>query len=382
MSSAKVTRSGLFYPVRGMCLLAITGVLVAACNDQPAPASAAESRTAAVQRVVRDTAVPGMVIAVITSNTIDTAASGVLKLGQTPALTTQHRMHLGSNIKAMTATLAACLVGGGLMQWSTTIASVFPELRATMRPEYLNVTVDDLLAHRGGILPFVEPAEFEQLPALPADEVLARAALTAWLVRQSSPVRPKIDTLYSNAGYVVVAAMMERLARQRYEDLLSSFVLIPFGIVPKFNWPAAADAAQPWGHEWLNGRWTPSDPDAPGNLFPAYGTPAGNLSLSVSDYARFVQLHLRGLRGNATLITADSYQHLHTPQGRMALGWISAPLDGVRTSAHDGTAGTFYALAAIQPDRDRAVVVLVNAYSSAVADAANALALQLLGRGP
>ena len=66
----------------------------------------------------------------------------------------------------------------------------------------------------------------------------------------------------------------------------------------------------------------------------------------------------------------------------MASGWISASTDGVRTSAHDCTAGTFYALAATQPNRDRAVVVLVNAYGSAVADAANAIALQLLGRGP
>ena len=66
----------------------------------------------------------------------------------------------------------------------------------------------------------------------------------------------------------------------------------------------------------------------------------------------------------------------------MVSGRISASLDSVRTSAHDGTAGTFYALAATQPDRDRAVGVLVNAYSSAVADAANARALHLLGRGP
>ena len=40
-----------------------------------------------------------------------------------------------------------------------------------------------LLAHCGGILPFVEPAEFEQLPALPAAEVLARVALSACSIR-------------------------------------------------------------------------------------------------------------------------------------------------------------------------------------------------------
>lgn len=363
----------------GMGLSILSMVLLGGCNDQGAPPP--EPLATAAKRVVQESSVPGIAIAVITSSSIETATSGVRQAGQPTPLTMTDLLHLGSNIKAMTATLAASLVEDGAMQWSTTIATVFPELHATMRPEYLNVTIDDLLAHRGGILPIVDPAEFAQLPPLSGDEVLARVTLTEWLLKQPSTVTPKVDSLYSNAGYVVVAAMIERLTGQRYEDLLASRVLNPLGITPKFNWPAAGDANQPWGHEWIAGRWVANDPNAAANQFPAFGTPAGNLSLSVGDYARFLQIHLRGLRGNATVISAGSFQHLHASQGRFALGWVNAPLNGVRTSAHDGTAGTFYALAAIQPDRDRAVIVLVNAYNDAVANAANALALHLFAQG-
>ena len=40
-------------------------------------------------------------------------------------------------------------------------------------------------------------------------------------------------------------------------------------LVDELSQPVAADPAQLWGHEWLNGRWTPSDRDALGNQFPA-----------------------------------------------------------------------------------------------------------------
>ena len=181
MSSARSIHSTCLTSVFAALLPAATLVFLSACNDQSAPKPAAEALATAAQRVVRESGVPGIAIAVITSNAIDTAASGVLKLGQTAMLNTQNRMHLGSNIKAMTATLTAALVESGAISWTTTIVDAFPELRATMRAEYLDVTVDDLLAHRGGILPFTDPAEFAQLPILPDDELSARTAATAWL---------------------------------------------------------------------------------------------------------------------------------------------------------------------------------------------------------
>ena len=368
--------------VSGPTLAVFTLLGLAGCDEHGASTAAAipagETLAAVAQRVAREADIPGLAIAVIDSNGVDSAVDGVRRVGQTAALAAQDRMHLGSNIKAMTATLVASLVESGVVRWSTTIVDVFPELRATMRPEYLDVTVDDLLAHRGGILLFVDPASFAQLPPLAADK---RAALTAWLVQQPSTVTPKLDSLYSNAGYVVLASMIERLAGQRYEDLLASRVLTPLSITPKFDWPAAGDPQQPWGHEWIAGHWVPSDPNAEANQLPAFATPAGNLSISVNDYARFIQAHLRGLRGIADVISASSYRHLHSSMGRYALGWINAPINGVRTSAHDGSAGTFYALAAIQADRDRAVVVLVNAYSKAATDTANTLALEMLAQG-
>lgn len=366
-------------------LFPFAGVVMALCALSACQLDASSLTPAQLnnvaQRTVKTSAIPGIAIAVISSDKVVIASAGVRHVGEAAALQTSDRMHLGSNIKAMTATLTASLVESGALRWNSTIVEILPELRASMRPEYLNVTIEDLLAHRGGLLPFVEPASFAQLPPLPADAVAARAALTAWLVQQPSPVTPRVDSLYSNAGYAVVAAMLERRTGQRFEDLLTVMVLQPLGIVPKFDWPATGERNQPWGHEWLNGRWVPNDPDAAQNQIPGFITPAGNLSISIGDYARFVQSQLQGLRGRAQIITSVEYQHLRTPLGRYALGWFVGDIKGVRTSARDGSAGTFYALATIQSQRDRAVIVLINAYSESTAATANALALTLLDQG-
>jgi CubicO group peptidase (beta-lactamase class C family) len=326
--------------------------------------------------------IPGMAAAIISSDNIQSGVAGVREVGATTPIATTDRFHLGSNIKAMTAELAATLVDSGVIQWNTTVAQVFPELLADMRASYQSVTLAQLLTHRGGVLALTDPGDLAQIPSLPDDPVKARIAFSHWLLNQAPVTNAAGTAVYSNAGFVLAAAMLERKTGRDFESLLTDLVLRPLNVTPLFDWPAAHSADAPWGHERVAARWLPNDPDAVANQFPAALTPAGNLSLSVSDYARFIQSQLRGLRDRGGTLAPSTYRYLHTPQGEFALGWLVKDIAGVRTSAHDGSAGTFYAIAAIQPDRDRAVIVLINAYSDAAANAANQLALKLLELTP
>jgi CubicO group peptidase (beta-lactamase class C family) len=355
---------------------------VAGCRGAGSGAVSPPTLESLVRQTVTDTGVPGLAVTVISTDSIRTSVAGVRKVGATAPIEMSDRFHLGSNIKAMTATLAAALVDAGIIQWNTTLAQVFPEMTSDTRSEYQTVTLAQLLTHRGGIIALTEPADLAMLPALPATPVQTRYALTRWLLAQAPPVTPGSGALYSNAGYAVAAAMLERKTGRDFESLLTELVLRPLNAIPLFDWPAAGARAQPWGHERAGALWLPNDPDAIANHFPGALTPAGNLSLSVGDYASFVQSHLRGLRGRGGSISPQTYAYLHTSQGNFALGWLVKNLNGVVTSAHDGSTGTFYALVAIQPTRDRAVVVLANSFSDAVANAANALALELLELKP
>ena len=47
--------------------------------------------------------------------------------------------------------LAAMLIEDGKINWDTTIIDVFPKFKGLIDPQYENVTVEQLLTHRGGV---------------------------------------------------------------------------------------------------------------------------------------------------------------------------------------------------------------------------------------
>jgi CubicO group peptidase (beta-lactamase class C family) len=112
--------------------------------------------------------------------------------------------------------------------------------------------------------------------------------------------------------------------------------------------------------------------------------PAGAVELSLDDYARFLQLNLRGLQGrDTTLLRAETIKRLHTspvtPGDNFAHGWGVQEFDGAPARAHVGSAGAFYCVAILQPTRDLAVAVFANAGGER-ADKATKEALKALVR--
>src|SRR5262245_55779342 len=125
------------------------------------------------------------------------------------------RFQLGSNTKAITATVLASLVEEGRLSWSTASIDVFPELKETISPELRAVTVDLHLSHHAGISGFedTDAKDFKSIPRLSGTPTERRAAFSAWALR-SKPAGPVGKGLYSNGGYAIAAAMAERLTGQ------------------------------------------------------------------------------------------------------------------------------------------------------------------------
>src|SRR5205085_1080935 len=60
---------------------------------------------------------PALGVAIVTSDSIVVAVSGIRRMGDTARIAPNDRFHLGSNTKAMTATMIARLVGAGVVRW-------------------------------------------------------------------------------------------------------------------------------------------------------------------------------------------------------------------------------------------------------------------------
>jgi len=324
---------------------------------------------------------PALAAAVITSDSINVYASGLRRAGARDRVTRGDAFAIGSDAKAMLATLVAQEVERGRLRWDSAVEEVLPETVTTSRPEYRAVTIADLLDHRSGILPLVTQEELALVPRLHGTVVAQRRQLARWALRQPPVAAPGTTVAYSNAAYVIAAAMLERVTGHSYEYLLQHRLLDPLGMHASFGWPGAQRPTDaPWGHEFIHGRLVAVDPAEKANRMPAWINPAGNLSLGTRDFARFVQLHLRGLRGTATLLDPETFRRMHTPPAGYAYtsGWAVIGEDGRQVSFHEGNSGLFYAFMIVDAQSDLAAVVVANADTPQVAEAATALAIRLM----
>src|ERR1043166_5944745 len=96
--------------------------------------------------------VPGMAVAIVSGkDVVALGAAGIRRTGKSDRITIEDKFHLGSCTKSMTATLCAELVESGRLSWTMTLANVFPENAAKMRPEYRTVTLEQLLTNVAGM---------------------------------------------------------------------------------------------------------------------------------------------------------------------------------------------------------------------------------------
>jgi CubicO group peptidase (beta-lactamase class C family) len=197
--------------------VSVAGVLLLALADAPNLSSHApstpENLNSLLEPIRQSYDLPALAAAIVTSRAlIASGAVGVRKYGTNSPVTVNDQFHLGSDTKAMTATMLATLVEEGKLSWTTTIGQVFPELASKMNPGYRQVTLEQLLAHRAGFTDESWPkgkslADMYKLPGSPREQRLAYVGM----ILSELPVnQPGGKFLYSNRSYAVAGAMAER----------------------------------------------------------------------------------------------------------------------------------------------------------------------------
>jgi D-alanyl-D-alanine carboxypeptidase len=135
-----------------------------------------------------------------------------------------------------------------------------------------------------------------------------------------------------------------------------------------FGNPGLDTVSQPLGHTRGRGnRARIIDPHDVEFVVPPVIAAAGDASVTLTDYAKFLQMHLRGLRGLDGIVKAATIKELHAAippidsGTKYGAGWgVGVTRDGFETHGHAGSGGAYIAIAAIQPARDVAVAILTN----------------------
>ncbi len=352
--------------------LMMTGVLMS--QTQSAEAQDARLTQAYLSGIVSEARdkynVPAISVSVMNSEKVYLQEiQGVRVFDKPDKATLDDYFHIGSCSKSVLAVIAAKLIEQKKIAWQTKFFDVFPELRASAGRAYSDITLEDLFLCKAGIKAYTDE-ETEPLPDFGSSVSDKRLEFIKHLITQppsSEKEDGKFQHLYSNASYTMASAMLERVAGLRYEDLVKRTLKDDLGLSVHIGWPNGIGPDQPWGHTIAKNKVESFSPDNSYKI-PYLITPAGDLSMTPKDYAKYTQLHLRGLTGHDNYLSSEAYRHIHFGHDGFSLGVANGALGGLRYSGFDGSAGTFYCRSMIVPESDFAITIMTNSGSMEAAD--------------
>lgn len=335
------------------------GMFMLAPSVWAAEAMAADaSLDALAEKILRESDVPALGAAFVrVGKAPEIGVAGLRKRGGKEAVTHADKWHLGSDTKAMTALLVGLMVEEGKLRWNSTLAEIFPERDALFQESVGRVTVDQLLRHCSGLKANADWQAVDRKLELRKQREAVIADLPKQMQKKESG-----RFSYSNLGYMVLGAVLEKRSGQDWETLMRERVFKPLGMNSAgfggTGTPGQVD--QPWPHG-ESGR--PTYKNGPNMDNPPVMAPAGCVHASLEDWARFVEEYLKGLRGEGRLAKRETYTHLATPVdgAEMACGWgvTQRPWGGV-VLTHAGSNTMNYAVAWLSPERGVAFLAVSN----------------------
>jgi CubicO group peptidase (beta-lactamase class C family) len=390
-----------------------SGFLAAALLLGASDATGQDGALTAYLEGVRTThALPAVAAAVVKDGeVVASGAVGVRALGTDVPVAIDDRFHIGSDTKAMTATLAGMMIDEGELRWESTIGEVLGGKVQGMDSALAAVTLEQLLSHTSGI-----PTDNDEIANIyfNVDAFdfntgdLRIKALEAWKMNKPE-APPGAPFQYSNLGYMIAGAMIETAAGQPWEELIYQRIFEPLGLATAGLGPQATfgklDA--PVGHRLADDVATATAPvsglsdvtpmmwGAAADVPPLLG-PAGVAHMSILDFAKWAGWNAGDGKRGPALVKPETLRRIHqqhvdltiedpppgTPtSGGYALGWGIVGMSWADSPllTHNGSNGMNLAKVTIDKAHDFGVVAATNIGGPRADTALNEITEHLLG---
>ena len=303
---------------------------------------------------------PALIGGIVTTEGLSRAAvTGTRVAGGKTKATLNDLWHLGSDTKAMTASVMGTLVEEGKLGWDDTLTKLLPKVAALKTSDLGKVTIHQLLHHTSGL---VANLKWAAIAAKGGSMTSQRLAALHEAIKTPLLTAPGTTYLYSNAGYMVAGMVMEQLTGKPWEILMKERLFTPLGMKSVgfggTGTPGKDD--QPWPHQ-ENG--TPMPTNGPKVDNPPVMGPAGIVHASLAEWAKFIADHLKGGHGDQALLKPATYAVLHKPDLQdYAMGWMSVQREwaGGAALTHSGSNTMNYCVAWLAPAKGFAVIACTN----------------------
>jgi CubicO group peptidase (beta-lactamase class C family) len=261
----------------------------------------------------------------------------------------------GSVSKLFTWTAVMQLVGAGKLDLD---ADVNRYIDFTIPPAFGKpVTLRQLMTHTAGFEETLRPLFLGSPSGVePLGDVLKGALPARIFVPGEVPA-------YSNYGATLAGYIVQRVSGEKFDDYVQRHIFAPLGM-------AHATFAQPLpkalAPDMSKGYQLASGPETPFEVISM--VPAGGLSASGDDIARFMIAHLHdGAYGNARILSPEMAVRMHGAATHifphllpMAYGFYRDDRNGWTVIEHGGDTGVFHSILSLIPKADVGLFISLN----------------------
>lgn len=266
------------------------------------------------------------------------------------------KFNLGSMNKMFTAVAILQLMEQGKLSLDNTIIELLPDY--PNREVAKQVTIHHLLTHTSG-LGDVFTEKFAENP----NQYRSNADYLPLFVNEPLQFKPGDQFSYSNAGFVVLGLIIERVSGQPYDDYIQKHILEPSGMINTGAF--AIDANTPnlaigYTTRDFEGNEIDTLTDN-SSMMPGKGFAAGGWYSTVEDLFHFREVLLghKLLSQASTDLLLTGKVQIRT-NSRYAYGFFDRVVAGQRVVGHGGGAPGICSSLSIYPETGYTVVILSN----------------------
>jgi CubicO group peptidase (beta-lactamase class C family) len=238
------------------------------------------------------------------------------------------------------------------------LTSIFPELVNTIHDDYNVVTINDFLKHQSGMSRNARHIAKSHRPTFTGTLKERREQFTLWILQQESN-KTVGEFSYSNAGFVIVGAIIERVTGNLFEVEVQQRIFDPLGMKSAgFGWPVENANEYTYGHLRNNNR---AEPVRYADWY-LYGleNPSGGIHLSITDLTKFTREHMLGLMGRSKLLSQNGFISMHKIEDLCGLGWYESIFKSYPGTEVGGTDDGYRSEIFISKENHVGITVLTN----------------------
>jgi CubicO group peptidase (beta-lactamase class C family) len=264
--------------------------------------------------------------------------------------TPQTASTIGSITKQFTGAAILALVEDGQLSVEETLGDHFEDVPVDKHP----ITIHQLLTHSSGITDLREAGDWDPI---------GRAKFVRRILAQELSFAPGTDYDYSNAGYSLLGAIIERVTGDSYESFVRARLFHPLGmehtgyILADYSETVIAqgyEGSETWGTVLER----PMAEDGPYWVLRANG----GIHSTAEDMLRWGQALMNG-----EVLSPQSMKEYWSPhvdegggESFYGYGWVTLEVVGHRIITHNGGNRIFFADMALVPESGLTVFMMTN----------------------